>query len=92
MATAGLRAGDVLRRAAHTGRETLPAPRRLSATETLQLAPGLRRAGLRGGLLSWDGQLEDDARLVTTIARTAAATRRARAHPRAACCTRPARR
>ncbi len=72
MATAGLRAGDVLRRTAHTGRETLPAPRRLSATETLQLAPGLRRAGLRGGLLSWDGQLEDDARLVTTIARTAA--------------------
>ena len=49
-----------------------PRPRRLSATETLQLAPGLRRAGLRGGLLSWDGQLEDDARLVTTIARTAA--------------------
>ncbi len=73
VATAGLRAGDVLRRAAHTRRETLPAPRRLSAIETLQLAPGLRRAGLRGGLLSWDGQLEDDARLVTTIARTAAA-------------------
>ena len=73
VATAGLHAGDVLRRAAHTRRETLPAPRRLSATETLQLVPGLRRAGLRGGLLSWDGQLEDDARLVTTIARTAAA-------------------
>ncbi|MGH3349012.1 MAG: glycerol-3-phosphate dehydrogenase/oxidase, partial [Nocardioides sp.] len=55
-------------------RETLPRPRRISATEALALAPGLRNAGLRGGLLSWDGQLEDDARLVTTIARTAAAT------------------
>jgi len=71
-ARAGMRAGDVLRRAARTDRETLPRPRRVSATEALQLAPGLRRDGLRGGLLSWDGQLEDDARLVTTVARTAA--------------------
>ncbi len=69
---AGLFAGDLLRRGAHTAAETLPKPRRLSATEALALAPGLRRPGLRGGLLSWDGQLEDDARLVTTIARTAA--------------------
>lgn len=68
----GLTAGDVLRRTAHTDEETLPAPRRLTATEALQLAPCLRLGGLRGGLLSWDGQLEDDARLVTTIARTAA--------------------
>ena len=66
-------AGDVLRRTAHTSPETLPRPRRISATETLNLAPGLRTDGLRGGLLSWDGQLEDDARLVTTVARTAAA-------------------
>ena len=35
--------------------------------------PGLRADGLRGGLLSWDGQLEDDARLVVALARTAAA-------------------
>ena len=34
--------------------------------------PCLRVDGLRGGLLGWDGQLEDDARLVVTIARTAA--------------------
>ncbi|HEX5861193.1 MAG TPA: glycerol-3-phosphate dehydrogenase/oxidase, partial [Nocardioides sp.] len=68
-----LTAGDLLRRAARTDRETLPGPRRISATEALALAPGLRPGGLRGGLLSWDGQLEDDARLVTTIARTAAA-------------------
>lgn len=68
----GLRAGDVLRVSAHTGAETLPRPRRVSATEALRMAPALRRDGLRGGLLSWDGQLEDDARLVTTVARTAA--------------------
>ena len=65
-------AGDLLRMGARTSAETLPRPRRISATEALALAPGLRRPGLRGGLLSWDGQLEDDARLVTTIARTAA--------------------
>ncbi|MFC4786006.1 glycerol-3-phosphate dehydrogenase/oxidase [Nocardioides sp. MAHUQ-72] len=70
---AGLLAGDVLRRGARTDAETLPRPRRLSVTETLRLAPALRPDGLRGGLLSWDGQLEDDARLVATVARTAAA-------------------
>ena len=69
---AGLLAGDALRRGARTRPETLPRPRRLSATETLRLVPALRPEGLRGGLLSWDGQLEDDARLVTTVARTAA--------------------
>ena len=69
----GFTAGDLLRRSAHTRAETLPRPRHLSATETLALAPDLRRAGLRGGLLSWDGQLEDDARLVVAVARTAAA-------------------
>ncbi|TNY36525.1 glycerol-3-phosphate dehydrogenase/oxidase, partial [Thermomonospora catenispora] len=37
------------------------------------LAPALRATGLRGGLLSWDGRLADDARLVTALARTAAA-------------------
>jgi glycerol-3-phosphate dehydrogenase len=67
------RAGDLLRRGARTSRETLPPPRRVSATEALSMAPSLRADGLRGGLLTWDGQLEDDARLVTTIARTAAA-------------------
>ena len=70
---AGLMAGDLLRRSAHTDVETLPKPRKLSATEALAMAPALRTTGLRGGVISWDGQLEDDARLVTTIARTAAA-------------------
>ncbi|WP_067481984.1 glycerol-3-phosphate dehydrogenase/oxidase [Actinomadura hibisca] len=69
----GLRAGDALRVAARTPAALLPGPRRLSAVETLRLAPALRPYGLRGGLLSWDGQLADDARLVTAIARTAAA-------------------
>ena len=69
---AGLHAGDVLRRTAHTTARTLPRPRRLNATETLNLAPSLRADTLRGGLLAWDGQVEDDARLVVTVARTAA--------------------
>src|SRR4051812_21762742 len=72
MTRGGLVGGDLLRRVARTSRATLPKPRRLSATETLGLVPGLRAAGLRGAMLSWDGRLEDDARLVTTIARTAA--------------------
>ncbi|PWI40925.1 glycerol-3-phosphate dehydrogenase/oxidase [Streptomyces sp. ICBB 8177] len=72
LAAAGLRAGDLLRLAAGTRRGTLPGPRRLSAVETLRAAPVLRPYGLRGSLLSWDGQLTDDARLVTAIARTAA--------------------
>lgn len=69
---AGLVAGDLLRRAARTDADTLPSPRRLTAAEARRMAPGLRTDGLRGALLGWDGQLEDDARLVTTIARTAA--------------------
>jgi glycerol-3-phosphate dehydrogenase len=68
----GLLGGDLLRRGARTSKDTLPRPRQVSATEALQLAPPLRRAGLRGAMLGWDGQLEDDARLVTTVARTAA--------------------
>ncbi|HEX4722495.1 MAG TPA: glycerol-3-phosphate dehydrogenase/oxidase [Pseudonocardiaceae bacterium] len=69
---AGLRAGDALRRAARTPTELLPPPRRVSTTRASALAPGLRRSGLRGGLLSFDGQLVDDARLVVALARTAA--------------------
>ncbi|MGN6781307.1 MAG: glycerol-3-phosphate dehydrogenase/oxidase [Marmoricola sp.] len=73
MARAGLWAGDVLRLGAGTSRETLPRPRRLGATEARALAPVLGTTDLRGGLLSWDGQLEDDARLVIELARTAVA-------------------
>ena len=72
LASAGFRAGDLLRLSAGTPRATLPRPRRLSRTEALQAAPALRASGLRGALVGWDGQLEDDARLVTCLARTAA--------------------
>jgi glycerol-3-phosphate dehydrogenase len=68
----GLLGGDLLRRGARTSKDTLPRPRQVSATEALQMAPPLRKAGLRGAMLGWDGQLEDDARLVATVARTAA--------------------
>jgi glycerol-3-phosphate dehydrogenase len=73
LALAGLRAGDLLRLSAGTPRAVLPGPRRISAMETLRLAPALHPYGLRGGLLSWDGQVTDDARLVIALARTAAA-------------------
>ncbi len=69
----GLRIGDGLRTAARTSRRALPPPRRVSALEARRLAPALRPGGLRGALLSWDCQLEDDARLVVAVARTAAA-------------------
>lgn len=69
----GGRLGDTLRVAARTSRRDLPPPRRISALEARRLAPALRTAGLRAGQLSWDCQLEDDARLVVAVARTAAA-------------------
>lgn len=73
IASGGFRAGDALRRATRLPSRVLPAPRRLSAAETARLVPALAGDRLRGGLLGWDGQLEDDARLVIALARTAAA-------------------
>ena len=46
--------------------------RRLSKADTLDLAPTLRREGLRGGLVYHDG-VEDDARYTLAVARTAIA-------------------
>jgi glycerol-3-phosphate dehydrogenase len=69
----GLRLGDRLRAAAGTSRRRLPPTRRVSAEEARRLAPALSDRGLRGALLHWDGQIEDDARLVVAVARTAAA-------------------
>lgn len=69
---AGFRAGDVLRRAAGTPADVLPGPKRLSALDVVAACPTVRRHGLRGGASTTDGQLIDDARLVTAIARTAA--------------------
>lgn len=68
----GFRAGDALRTVAGTPSSVLPRPRRIGAAETVRLVPAVRRTGLRGGLLAYDGQLVDDARLVVAIARTAA--------------------
>lgn len=70
---AGAHAAGALRLAARTRPSTLPGARRVSAAEALRWMPALRRDGLRGGVVTWDGQLEDDARLVIALARTAAA-------------------
>ena len=68
----GLKAGNALRIAAGTSAHVLPRPRRVSRHEALALVPGLDPENLTGGLLSYDGQLVDDARLVVALARTAA--------------------
>ena len=70
---AGFVAGDLLRRGAGTPPALLPRSRRVKAAEALRSAPTLRREGLKGGIVAWDGQLVDDARFVVAIARTAAA-------------------
>ncbi|ASU85349.1 glycerol-3-phosphate dehydrogenase/oxidase [Nocardiopsis gilva YIM 90087] len=69
---AGVGMGDLLRLAAGTDKRTLPRSRRLNRVQTARLLPGVRDTGLRGGILSFDGQLTDDARLVVALARTAA--------------------
>ncbi|WP_156466109.1 glycerol-3-phosphate dehydrogenase/oxidase [Janibacter sp. Soil728] len=67
----GIFMADGLRRAAGTPSSILPTPRRVSARAVHELVPGARQ-GVRGIMYS-DGQVEDDARLVATLARTAAA-------------------
>ena len=69
----GFLAGDVLSRLAGTPSSILPRSRTVSAARTAELVPGVRRDGLRAGFVNWDCQLIDDARLVTSLARTAAA-------------------
>ena len=68
----GFAAGDGLRRLAGTSAATLPRSRRVDARRAVELAPTVRTDGLDGALLAYDGQLIDDARLVTAVARTAA--------------------
>lgn len=68
----GFVAGDGLRRLAGTSASTLPRSRRVDARRTAELNPTVRTEGLDGGFLAYDGQLIDDARLVTAVARTAA--------------------
>ncbi|MDQ0725365.1 glycerol-3-phosphate dehydrogenase/oxidase [Microbacterium sp. W4I20] len=69
----GMALGDLLRMQARTPRSVLPAPRPVTARTATRLFPALDPRGLHGGMLSYDGQLIDDARLVVTVARTAAA-------------------
>jgi glycerol-3-phosphate dehydrogenase len=69
---AGFVAGDGLRVLAGTPSSILPRSRRIPAGRVVELAPTVRRDGLDGGLLAYDGQLIDDARLVVAVARTAA--------------------
>lgn len=69
---AGLLAGDALRRTSGTSPHLLPRSRRVGRAEALRFAPTLRASDLQGGMLGWDGQLVDDARLVVAVARTAA--------------------
>ncbi len=71
LAEVGSRAGDAVRVSVPGGRGSLPSTRRVSARGVARLTPGVR--GGAGGVLFWDGQLTDDARLVVALARTAAA-------------------
>ena len=73
LAETGIRFADTLRMVRRTPARLLPRPRRVSAQDALLLTPSIDPDGLRGAIVYWDGQLEDDARLVTAIARTAAA-------------------
>ncbi|MFW0151630.1 glycerol-3-phosphate dehydrogenase/oxidase [Mycobacterium sp. smrl_JER01] len=68
----GFAAGDGLRKLAGTPAATLPRSRRIDARQAVGLVPAVRRDGLDGALLAYDGQLIDDARLVVAVARTAA--------------------
>ena len=69
---AGYLAGDALRAGARTSTALLPRSRFVPAAAVAEYAPAVTRDGLRGGIVGWDGQLCDDARLVVTVARTAA--------------------
>ncbi|TFV83425.1 glycerol-3-phosphate dehydrogenase/oxidase [Blastococcus sp. CT_GayMR20] len=70
LAEAGGRAADVIRFSVPGGRGSLPSTRRATSDEVSRLVPGVRPG--RGGVVFWDGQLVDDARLVVALARTAA--------------------
>ena len=69
----GFLAGDLLRTGARTPGRVLPPAHLLTASRVRAVAPGIDDARLRAGIMSWDGQLVDDARLVVAVARTAAA-------------------
>ena len=68
----GFIAGDGLRKLAGTKATTLPLSKTVKASTVEELAPTVKTDGLKFGYVNYDGQLVDDARLVTAIARTAA--------------------
>ncbi|MCH6197077.1 glycerol-3-phosphate dehydrogenase/oxidase [Corynebacterium mastitidis] len=68
----GFLAGDALRITAGTSAGTLPRSRYATKEETLRLCPAAARKNMRGSWVNYDGQMVDDARMVTAIARTAA--------------------
>jgi glycerol-3-phosphate dehydrogenase len=63
----GLTAYDALAGSQGLGRTEV-----LSSRRTVELLPGVKQAGLWGGVRYWDGQF-DDARVALLLARTAAA-------------------
>lgn len=67
----GFIAGDALRIAAGTSGKTLPRSRTISAKKVAELCPAVDRHNVKFGYLNYDGQLIDDAALVTALARTA---------------------
>ena len=67
----GFVAGDALRIAAGTSGKTLPHSRTISARRVAELCPAVDRHNVKFGYLNYDGQLIDDAALVTALARTA---------------------
>ncbi|GAA1348020.1 glycerol-3-phosphate dehydrogenase/oxidase [Arthrobacter roseus] len=73
-ATAGLGVViyDVLRRLSGMSGAILPRPQLLSRQAVAAMVPALDADQIRRGILYWDGQVIDDARLVLGIVRTAA--------------------
>lgn len=67
----GTGGGDLFRLGLPGGIGSLPRARWVGQSRARQLVPGLRSEA-RGGVVFWDGQLIDDARLVVGLARTAA--------------------
>ncbi|MDO5745249.1 MAG: glycerol-3-phosphate dehydrogenase/oxidase [Micrococcaceae bacterium] len=72
LAGAGVLLYDLLRRASGLSGTILPRPQLLGRKAVTAMAPALEPGALRRGLLYWDGQLIDDARLVLGVLRTAA--------------------
>lgn len=69
----GLQGADAMRKASKLPADRLAHPRHITGARALDLAPSLPANRVDGAMLLHDGQLEDDARLVVAIARTAAA-------------------